>query len=455
MTDGAESATERSDEHVYRIVGGRPLTGTVQVQGAKNAIGKQLVASVLTREPCTFTNVPRIREVDIILSMLSDIGLTHEWVSSDTLRVHTPAVTRTDVRQEYSGANRIPILLLAPIHHVAGTASVPLLGGCRIGPRPVDFHIHVLQAMGGRVSETEAGYLLDGPPLAGTSITLPYPSVGATETALLAAVTARGRTVIRNAAIEPEVMDTILFLQKMGALIFVDVDRTLIVDGVSELSGTSHRVLTDRIEVASFAALAAATDGRITVYGAEQEHLVTLLNILRRTGGGFSPVDGGLTFFRAAEHLNAVHFDTDVHPGFMTDWQQPFTVMLTQAHGASVIHETVYEDRFGYTAALRDIGARIQLSSDCLGNKECRFRFANHAHSCIVVGPSPLTGGHLEMPDLRAGFAYLTAALLAQGESSVSGISYLERGYANIPDKLQALGAQIAVTEVMPVAALH
>lgn len=432
-------------EKAYRVVGGAPLVGEVTTRGAKNAIGKQLVASLLTDEPCTFSNVPRIREIDVVLGMLAGVGLQHDWLDDNTLRVQTAKVTSTSVGMEYSGVNRIPILLLAPLHHRVGTATVPLVGGCRIGARPVDFHIETLGAMGGEVIATEDSFTLTGSRLRGTILRLPYPSVGATETALLAATLAEGRTVIANAALEPEVVDTILFLQRMGALISVDVDRKIVVEGVDRLHGAEHTVITDRIEVASFATAAMATDGRISVRGAQQEHMVTFLNMLRRAGGEFSVTNDGITFFRGSSGLQGVHFNTDVHPGFMTDWQQPFVVMLTQASGSSVVHETVYEDRFGYIADLSRMGADIQLSTSCLGNTTCRWLNRGHVHSCIVRGPTRLHGERIEMPDLRAGFAYLIAALVAHGTSEVTGISYIERGYERIPEKLQSIGADLVV----------
>jgi UDP-N-acetylglucosamine 1-carboxyvinyltransferase len=434
-----------SAERVYRIAGTKPLRGTVQVPGAKNAIGKQLVASLLTDEPVIFTNVPRIREIDVVLGMLRDVGTEHEWLADDTLRVQTKAITGTTVGEKYSGINRIPILMLAPLHHRAGSATVPILGGCRIGPRPVDFHITNLAAMGGVIQEEESSFTLAGSPLKGTHIELPYPSVGATESALLAAILANGTTVIANAAIEPEIMDTIILLQRMGALISVDVDRTILIEGVTRLRGATHRVISDRIETASFAAAAAATAGQVTVHGAQQEHMVTFLNAFRKAGGEFEALENQITFRRASRGLRGVHLDTDVHPGFMTDWQQPFVVMLTQALGSSVLHETVYENRFGYTNALSEMGADIELSTRCLGYRPCRFLHGNHAHSCIVRGPNRLRGRSLHMPDLRAGFAYLIAALAADGVSTVSGVDYIERGYGNVVGKLQDVGAEIDV----------
>lgn len=432
-------------EKRYRITGGRQLHGTIAVGGAKNAIGKQLVASLLTDEPCILGNVPRISEISVILDMLENIGTTYEWLDEHTLRVQTAQIVNSAVSQKYSGFNRIPILMLSPLLHRAGEVVVPTVGGCNIGPRPVDFHINALEMMGANIAVEGDRYRAIGNELHGATIHLPYPSVGATENIIIAATLARGTTVIENAAVEPEVIDTILFLQKMGALIQVDVDRTVIIEGVSKLHGASHHAITDRIEVASFAAAAVATNGRVTVRNAQQEHMISFLNTLRKAGGDFTVDRDGMTFFRREELLRGTHIETDVHPGFMTDWQQPFVVLLTQARGVSVVHETVYEKRFGYTDALIQMGADIDLSTACLGSKPCRFRNHDHLHSCIVRGPTPLHGAEITIPDLRAGFAYLIAALVAQGVSEISGIRYIERGYAGVTEKLRAIGAAIEV----------
>jgi len=439
---GPISIVERLKSNMrYRIEGGHKLEGTVTVGGAKNAIGKQLVASLLTDEPCVFENVPRIAEISAILGMLEDVGTQYEWLDDSTLQVQTPGQLKPEISQKYSGFNRIPILMLSPLLHRAGEATVPHVGGCPIGPRPVDFHIKALENMGASIEVSDDRFTAKAKQLQGTTITLPYPSVGATENAILAATLASGTTVINNAAIEPEVIDTILFLQKMGALITVEVDRRIIIEGVTKLRGATHRVITDRIEVASFAAAAVATNGRVTVRNAQQDHMIAFLNSLRKSGGGFTVEKEGITFFRQQEELQGIHVETDVHPGFMTDWQQPFVVLLTQAHGVSVVHETVYENRFAYTQVLSQMGADIELSTSCLGRKSCRFLNQKHLHSCVVKGPTPIRGMEMTIPDLRAGFAYIIAALVAEGVSEIGGIGYVERGYARMPEKLQEIGA--------------
>ena len=434
-----------STDRYWEISGGVSLHGEVTPAGAKNAVTKQLVATLLTTEPCVLSNVPRIDEVDVILRMLHELGTQVEWLGDDELRLRTPEITSSVVSEQYSGVNRIPILFIGPLLNRVGEANVPLVGGCRIGDRPVDFHVDGLEAMGAEIEFSPTSFVARSDRLVGCHHRLPYPSVGATENLVLAAVTAKGTTVIENAAMEPEVIDLILFLQQMGAVILVDVDRRIIVEGVDVLHGATHRVVPDRIEIASFAAAAVATGGDVTVNGARQDHLITFLNTIRRVGGGFEVTADAIRFFATGRKLTGYHLETDVHPGFMTDWQQPLVVLLTQAEGPSVIHETVYENRFGYTEALEAMGADITLTSQCLGSRSCRFAARDFKHSAVVMGPTPLQAAPLAIPDLRAGFAYVMAALLANGTSTVHNVHYIERGYAAMPAKLRALGAQVTI----------
>jgi UDP-N-acetylglucosamine 1-carboxyvinyltransferase len=429
----------------YIVEGGHKLKGTITLQSAKNAISKQLVASVLTDEPCVLENVPHITEVEGVLAMLSELGTVHEWIDDNTLVIQTPDISKNSVPLEYSGFNRIPILMLGPLVHRAGSVTVPIVGGDAIGSRPVDFHVMALKQMGIEIVNDGDSYTASSNLVAGTMIELPYPSVGATENILLTATLAQGVTVIKNAAIEPEIIDTILFLQKMGALIRVDVDRKIIIEGVKKLHGARHRTIIDRIEVASYAALALATNGNITIRNAQQQHMITFLNVLQKVGGGFKVTDEGISFFRARDELLPIHLETDVHPGFMTDWQQPLVVMLTQAEGVSIIHETVYENRFGYTETLCKMGATIDLTNACLGNRPCRYRDHNHLHSAIIRGKTHLQGTKVEIPDLRAGFAYMIGGLVATGETELTNVHYMERGYANIREKLDAIGANFRI----------
>jgi len=433
-----------------KIRGGKPLKGSIEVSGAKNAITKLLVASLISDKKCIFTNVPDILEVDTTLSFCSELGMDYTWdKEKKIIEVCTKTLSSVYIPQRFSGANRIPILAIgALLGRTNDDIIVPTAGGCRIGKRPIDFHIAALEQLGAHIEyrnmKKEGAYFAHAHHgLKGTLITLPYPSMGATENTILAACRAKGMTVIKNAAIEPEVIDLILFLQKLGVRITVDTDRTICIHETQTFREVKHHVLTDRLQVASFAMAAIATNGRVFIKGAKQRDLIPFLNKLIELGAGFDVEEGGITFFGAKKLSGGLHIETDVYPGFATDWQQPFVVLLTQAEGLSLIHETVYENRFGYTDTLLAMGADINLFNHCLGSKPCRFAHKNYPHSLTVKGKTPLVGGTIEVPDLRAGFAYVLAALIAEGESHLLNLDYLDRGYEALHTKLESIGADI------------
>ncbi len=425
----------------FVVNGGKKLEGTIEVAGAKNATNKMMVASLLTSEPCELENFPHIDEVDITAELCEHVGTKVER-QGNVLKLHTPEITNTEVTS-LTRRNRLPILTLGPLLVRHGKAKIPIVGGDKIGPRPVDMHIDALTAMGAKIEVDDEHYLASAPNgLRGTRIELRYPSVMATENIILAGTLAKGRTVIKNAAIEPEIVDLIKMLQKMGAIVEMGANRTVYVDGVEKLHGVRHTILPDRNEAASFAALAVATGGNILVKGAVQEHVMTFLNALRKVGGEYEVLDEGIRFWRTGP-LKGIELETDTHPGFMTDWQQPFVVLLTQAAGSSIVHETVYEDRFGYTETLNSMGANIKLFPRCLGELECRFSGQNHIHSALIHGPTPLKGVEMKVNDLRAGIATIIAALVAEGESVIDGVEEIDRGYEKIEERLRAVGADI------------
>lgn len=434
-----------------RIVGGAPLRGEVFSSGAKNAITKLLVASLLSDKKCTFYKVPNIGDVEVTVELCREIGSVVHWdKDAGILEITTKELKTSYIPQRFSGSNRIPILMIgALLGRCDEDIIVPTVGGCPIGKRPVDFHIEALQKLGATIEyremKKEGAYFAHAHQgLKGCVITLPYPSVGATENTILASVTARGMTVIKNAAIEPEVVELILFLQKLGANITLDVDRTIQIQGSRRFYEVQHHVIADRIEVASLGMAAISSKGRVFVRGAEHLHLITFLNKLREVGGGFDVKKDGIEFYYDGPLQGGIHVETGVHPGFMTDWQQPFVVLLTQAAGSSVVHETVYENRFGYTEMLNEMGADITLFKQCLGGACCRFAAQSFHHSAIIKGPTHLEGREIAIPDLRAGFAYVMAALLAKGETRLSGAQFLRRGYDNVVEKLGNLGADIS-----------
>lgn len=427
---------------VFKITGGTPLFGEVTLSGAKNGASKMMIASLLTSEPVTLHNVPRQQETEITQEILELLGVQVVWIDEHVVKLHAAELSSSSV-ERVSRRNRISVLALAPLLHRIGQATAPSPGGDKIGPRPVNYHLDALRAMGAQIELVgDVCYAKAPQCLKGALIELPYPSVGATETAIFAGVLADGRTTIRNAAIEPEIQELIMLLQKMGAIIQVNAGRSIEILGVTSLHGAEMTVMNDRNEAVSYASMALGTRGEIFVRGADHAHMISFLNTVRRIGGEYEVKDGGI-LFKGAPMYRGIELETDTHPGFMTDWQQPFLVVMTQAEGTSVVHETVYEDRFGYTEALKKMGANIALSSNCLGEVPCRFRGQNYRHSAVVHGPTHLHAADVEVPDIRAGLAFAIGALVAEGTSTLTGIDHLDRGYERLQEKLMGVGANI------------
>ena len=427
------------------IEGGKPLRGRIEVRGAKNLATKAMVAALLGDTPSILQDVPEISDVAIVTRMLDAYGVAVTSPEDGVLVLDPTNVERAHFAQidALAGSSRIPILFCGPLLHRLGEALIPDLGGCRIGDRPIDFHMDALRAFGAIVDKSYEGIRITAPNgLHGAEIELPFPSVGATEQVLLTAVRAEGVTELKNAAIEPEIMDLIAILQKMGAIIWMEPNRTIFIEGVSTLSGYTHRAMFDRNEAASWAAAALATKGDIFVGGAKQPELMTFLNVFRKVGGAFDVHEDGIRFYHPGGALTPVQVETDVHPGFMTDWQQPLIVALTQADGVSIVHETVYENRFGFTDALVEMGANIVVHQDGLESLTRRVPRRKLEQAAVITGPTPLHGADVRVPDLRGGFSYLIAALTAEGRSTVTNLGIISRGYEHFVEKLEALGAQ-------------
>lgn len=418
-----------------------PLRGEVEVHGSKNAVTKHMVAAILGDSPSTITNVPEVGDVDITCNILTAIGAQVDR-EGETLTVTPPTDATPSVPLSFSGLNRIPVLLLGPLLHLTGEAFVPRVGGDSIGARPVGFHVDLLRQLGAEVEVTPDGIAAKCQRLTGAIIELPFPSVGATESALLSAALAEGKSVIRNAANEPEVMELAFFLQRMGAQIELRPDRRIMIEGVPKLHGARSRLEGDRNEAFSYLVAGLLTGGQVRVVGCRQDRLVTAVTTLMRMGAQVELDDIGMTA-SAPDGLRAAAVQTNVHPGFMTDWQTPLMVLFTQAEGMSVLHETVYEDRFVYVPALKEMGAQIELFSTCLGGPSCRFHETSYMHSAVVRGVSKLRGAEVVIPDVRAGFSSVIAAAAAEGSSVLRGVHHLERGYHRPAEQLRSLGLDL------------
>lgn len=423
--------------------GGKPLVGEVTVRGAKNLVTKAMVAALLADTPSVLEGVPDISDVAVVRGLLEAHAVSVSEATDGELHLDPRGVKSAHFAEidAHAGSSRIPILFCGPLLHQLGEAFIPDLGGCRIGDRPINFHLDALRAFGAEIEKSFEGISLKAPArLVGTKVDLPYPSVGATEQVLLTAVRAKGVTELINAAIEPEIIDLISILQKMGAIIVVEPNRTIVIEGVDSLSGFRHRAIADRNEAASWAAAALATRGDIYVRGAKQQDLMTFLNVYRKVGGLFDVDDHGIRFRHPGGLISPVVIETDVHPGFMTDWQQPMVVALTQAEGRSIIHETVYENRFGFADALVQMGAKIEVYREGIASITRRVPSRPLEQAAVINGPTSLHGANIRVPDLRGGFSHVIAAVTAQGKSEVSNMGMISRGYEHLLQKLDDLG---------------
>lgn len=434
-----------------RIVGGKKLSGgQISIAGSSNQVTKCIIASMLTDEPVLIKSAPDVDERRVVEGLFSYLGGRVKNLESDVVEVCARTIDKWAIPEELCKKNRIAILCAGPLLKRFGKVSFyGALGGDKIGKRPVNFHIDALVMMGATLEQNGAQYHLsvDEKGLHGAHLVLPFPSVMTTENIIIAATLARGRTIIENAAIEPEIIELCKMLQKMGADITQTPNRTFIIEGVEKLKGCELRCLFDRNQAVSFSVAALATGGDVLLENVNHGPVYSFLNFIQRMGAEFTVNSKGL-YVKApsGRALKGTHVEIEVHPGFMTDWQQPFMVLFTQAQGISVLHETVFEERLGYTSFLKEMGANISVSSKCLGESACRFRNQNHTHSAIVLGPTPLEARDFALPtDIRAGKCLVVAGLVAQGVSHLSNFHELTRKYDNLVPKLQEMGADIEI----------
>jgi UDP-N-acetylglucosamine 1-carboxyvinyltransferase len=416
----------------FVITGGTPLSGEVRIAGAKNAVLKMMAAAILTDETVVLRNVPRISDVVILRELMTDIGIGVRRSNSDALEIQALEAPWPFVPLEAAVKMRASFILLGPMLARFGRVILPNPGGDRIGRRPVDYHVDAMERMGAEIVYRNGYYYASAPAggLRGASVEFPRVTVMGTENVMLAAVRARGTTVIDNAAREPEVDDLIALLCRMGAHVERTAERRIEIEGVDALRGAEHSVIGDRLEAETFAIAAAITGGDVTLRGVDSGHLGAFLDVCERMGvSAETDADAAIHVrCRDAGPPRPVDVRTDPYPGFATDFQAPLSVLLTQADGVSTIHETIFEDRLDHTRELVKMGANIEL----LDSQRAR-----------ITGPTPLRGAEVGIADLRAGATLILAGLAATGTSVVSGIEHVDRGYEQIEAKLVALGAQI------------
>jgi len=407
------------------ITGGKKLSGVVKVSGSKNASLPILVATLLTDDDCTVKNVPHLQDVETILALLRILGkrISHrdrEITVCSTYKLHGEAP------YELVKKMRASILVMGPLLGRLGRVRASLPGGCAIGARPINLHLQGFKKLGAKVS-LERGYVeLYAPRLHGANIYLDFPSVGATENLMMAATRAKGKTIIENAASEPEIKDLADFLNKMGAKVKGAGTNIVEIDGVNTLSGTVHEVIPDRIETGTFMVAAAVTGGNVAIRGTNPEYLEAVVTKLREAGAKVT-LNNKEIRVSSGKNLRATDIETVPYPGFPTDMQAQWMVLMSLSKGTSIITETVFENRFLHVGELQRMGSNIQVK----GN------------SAIVKGIPKLSGAPVMATDLRASAALILAALAAEGRTEIFGVNHLDRGYEDIEKKLRGLGARI------------
>lgn len=404
------------------------LSGTVKISGAKNAVLPAIAASLLTDEEIRLHNIPLVKDVFTILTLMRGLGAEYS-LDQESLTIQTKAILSDEASYEHVRAMRASILVLGPLLARHGKAIVALPGGCAIGSRPIDLHIHGLEKMGASIS-LEHGYIhAHAQKLHGTEIEFEKKTVGGTENLVMAASLARGETILRNCSLEPEVVNLCQLLVKMGAKIDGIGEETIRIKGVDFLGGAEHEIIPDRIEAGTFLVVGALNQGEITLEGVQPEHLTTVIEKLRFSGTEIlaDPQRQNVLKVRGSAEIRPQDVTTSPYPGFPTDMQAQFTVLMTQAEGTSIITETIFDRRFSHVNELLRLGANIEVFQD----------------KAIVKGKTPLSGAEVMASDLRASASLVLAGLIASGETVINDVEHLDRGYEKIEEKLKSLGANI------------
>ena len=412
----------------FVITGQKPLVGKVTISGSKNAALPLLCASLLANTPVELTNVPEIQDVNTLLEIMAYLGAKIERPKNGVVRIDSSQLSAKELPHELVSRFRASILLLGPLLARFGKVKMAYPGGCVLGKRPVFAHLEALRCLGAMI-KTNHYLQLSAPELKGQRIIMKETSVTATENLIMAAVLAKGKTEIVLAAAEPHVQDLCRFLNKMGAKIKGSGTHTLKIIGVKQLTGVKHRVISDYLELGTFAIAAALVpQSKVSIHGGEPKDLEAFWNKFAENGVNFTIKGKVVTVMHSPRLKPCQKLETRVHPGFPTDLQAPFSILFTQANGVSKIFETLFEGRLGYLFELEKMGARVEILNP---------------HQAIIIGPTKLRGAEVTSCDLRAGATLVLAALAAQGTSEVAQIDYIDRGYEAFEEKLKNLGAQI------------
>ncbi|MFH1597627.1 MAG: UDP-N-acetylglucosamine 1-carboxyvinyltransferase [Patescibacteria group bacterium] len=415
----------------FIINGQKELDGDIEVAGAKNNALKLLAACLLTAETVELKNVPDIADVKVMIDIMQDLGGVINKEGDNNYTISAQNVNKTTIERKLASKLRTSIMFVAPLLARFGEAKFPHPGGCVIGQRPIDMFLNGYKAFGATITEDEKYFHIKCQKLKGTKIVFPWISHTVTESMIMTAVLAEGQTVLVNAACEPEVEALIELLNQLGADIKGAGSHTIVINGVKTLGSGTFATIPDRIEAGTFAILGALAAKELNIKNCRPQHLEVLLSFFDRIGISYKRGNDYLKVSKAKE-IKPTQVRTHEYPGFITDLQAPFTVLLTQAKGVSMVHEVIYEGRLFYTDKLIKMGARIIMCDP---------------HRIIVEGPTPLYAAQLESPDIRAGIALIMASLIAEGQSEISNIYQVDRGYQRIAQRLKGIGADITRTK--------
>ena len=406
-----------------------PLKGSVRIGGAKNAVLPILAGALLTEDTCVIRDVPNLSDVEAMGDLLVSLGATMGWRRDEgIINVSVDTLKQSDAEYDLVGKLRASFLIMGPLLARLGEVKVPLPGGCAIGTRPVDLHLKGMAALGAQIDQSHGYMTASAKKLKGAKIYLDFPSVGATENIIMAAVLAEGQTILENCAIEPEIVDLANFLNSAGADIRGAGTDTIKINGVKYMKGTDHTVIPDRIEAGTYMVAAAITRGDINITNVVTDHIKPVTAKLKEVNMAVEETPQGIRVFHTGEK-NVVSSDikTMPYPGFPTDMQAPFMSLLVTAAGTSIITESIFENRFMQVGELKRMGADIKIES----------------RSAVVEGVPRLTGAQVKATDLRAGAALVLAALQAEGSTEISDIYHIDRGYHDLDKQLNLLGASI------------
>lgn len=411
------------------IDGCKDISGTIKISGAKNSIVALIPASILTRGVCVITNVPDISDVRILIDMMEELGsiITFE---NEVLTIDNSNVQNKKINEEYAGKLRASYYFMGSLIGKYHEAEIAYPGGCVIGSRPINYHIESFKKMGINVKNVADHYIMKTDELKGNEFYFDFPSVGATINIMLAAVLAKGKTVIYNAAKEPEIANVASFLNSMGAKVFGAGTSTIEIIGVEELHDGFVEVIPDRIEAGTYIMIGALIGNNLKIENIVEKHLESLLYKLKEAGVKYEINDNSIILSKV-EHLKPVNIKTTVYPGFPTDLGQPMSTFLTQCEGESLFEETIYENRLRHVPHLNSMGANIQAFDK----------------KAIIMGKTPLVGKKVKATDLRAGASMLVAGLIATGTTEIQNIEHLLRGYERIVEKLESVGVNIKLID--------